>query len=220
MKKILLIIFLLLISYNVKALTCEYKVDSNNIGIVVTIDDGDRGVNVSFGKGYYLMPGNNNNIGDFINLNSKSNCPNKVYYTCNASRFCKINTSYFTSTDAVISGSSDLKRSSGSNVPYTPGTATVSSVIEDFKSGNSCGAIAGLSDLVDTYIKIPAIVLGAVLFLVFTTIEYAKVVFAEDASPKKANENTLKRALGFGLLALSPYLIQLMLTLASIPAGC
>jgi len=218
MKKILLIIFLVLVTYNVKALECEYKVDSNNLGIVVTIG-ADKGVNVSFGKGYYLMPGNSNNIGDFINLTNQSNCPDKVYYACNANHFCKIDAKYFVDPTAIITGSSDLKSSKGDS-GTTPGTATVDSVIQDFKSGNSCGAIAGLSELVDMYIKKPAIILGAILFIIFTSLEYAKVVFSEDASPKKANENTLKRALGFGILALSPYIVQLLLTLASLPIGC
>ena len=219
MKKILLITFLLLITYNVKAdtLTCEYQVDYNNIGIIVTVGD-DKGVNASMSGGYYIMSGVGNNIGEFVNLTNKSNCPAKVYYACNANHFCKINTYYFTDASAVLMGHSDLRNSSNSGTPS--GTATVSSVIQDFQSGNSCGAIQGLYDLVNTYVKIPAIVLGAVLFLVFTTLEYAKVVFSGDGSPKKANENTLKRAAGFGLLALSPYIIQLLLTLASIPAGC
>ena len=221
MKKILLIIFLLLITYNVKALECEYKVDSNNMGIVVTVG-ADRGVNASFSKGYYSMPGtNNNNLGDFMNLTNQSSCPKKVYYACNVNHFCKIDTKYFKDPTATLFGSSDLKSSKGESGSGTPpGTATVSSVIQDFQSGNSCGALAGLGELVDVYFKKPAIILGAVLFIIFTSLEYAKVVFSEDASPKKANENTLKRALGFGILALSPYIIQLLLTLASIPAGC
>ena len=221
MKKILLFIFLFLITINVHALTCEYKVDQNNFGLVITVGD-DKGVNANFSNGFYLMPGTTNNIGDFIYLTENSTCPSKAYYSCNASHFCKLDTKYFVDNNATYYGVLELKsQSSGSSGSGGGnGGATVSSVIGDFQSGNTCGGITGLTDLVDTYIKKPLIILGAVLFLVFTTLEYAKVVISDDASPKKANENTVKRAIGFTILSLSPYIINLLLTLAGIPFNC
>lgn len=224
MKKLLFAIFLLLIVSNVKALKCEYKIDHNNVGLIISVGS-DRGINASMSGGVYLMPGRTNDIGDFINLTKDSSCPSKAYYACNASKYCKINSTYFVDNNAVLYGVLELKSQSQGDVHDNPdgggdsgGHATVITVIDDIKKGDSCGAIKGLEDLIETTIKMPLIIVGAILFLVFTTLEYAKVVFSSDASPKKANENTIKRAIGFGILALSPFIIQLLLSIAEIPA--
>ncbi|MBP5684040.1 MAG: hypothetical protein J6X02_02145 [Bacilli bacterium] len=221
MKKILFAIFLFLIVFNVKALKCEYKIDHNNVGLVVSVGN-DRGINASLSGGVYLMPGRTNDIGDFIKLTKTSSCPPKAYYACGANKYCKINTSYFVDNNAVLYGVLELKSQSQGDVHGSSnddgGHATVITVIEDIKNGNGCEAIKGLEDLIDETIKMPLIILGAVLFLIFTTLEYAKVVFSTDASPKKANENTLKRALAFGILALSPFIIELLLSIVEISA--
>ena len=224
MKKIVFIVLLLLITYNVKALRCEYKIDHNNVGLIITVGN-DRGINASLSGGVYLMPGRTNDIGEFIKLTANSSCPPKAYYACKASKYCRINTNYFVDNDAVMYGVLELKSQSSGTViggdgeGEDGGHATVVSVVEDIKKGDSCGAIRGLNDLIETSIKMPLIIIGAILFLVFTTLEYAKVVFSgEGGSFKKANENTLKRGMGFGLLALSPFIIQLLLSLAEIPA--
>ena len=92
--------------------------------------------------------------------------------------------------------------------------------MHDHQDGNSCGALAGLNDLIETYVKMPLLIVALVLFLVMTTIEYSKVVFSEDGSSKKANEKTIKRAIAMIILGLSPMIIQLMITLAQIPMSC
>ena len=215
--KIIFIIFLFIICINVKALTCEYKVDKNNVGLIITVTSTDKYPSVQLSGGVYISPGTTNQIGTLASLTNNSNCPQKVYYSCNTNRFCKLDSSYFSVDPNGIYGVLEL-RTNGSG--STGGNATVSSVINDFKNGNSCGALKGLSDLIETYVKMPLMVVALVIFLVMTTLEYAKVVMSEDGSPKKANEKTLKRALAMILLGLSPMIIQLMLKLAQIPMSC
>ena len=216
--KIVFFIFLFFICINVKALTCEYKVDKNNVGLVITVTATDKYPSVQLSGGVYIAPGTTNQIGTLADLTNNSSCPLKVYYACNSNRFCKLNTYYFTDSNATMYGVLEL-RTNGSSTGNN-GTATVSSVINDFKNGNSCGALTGLSDLIETYIKVPLIIVALVIFLVMTTLEYAKVVTSEDASPKKANEKTLKRAIAMVILGLSPMLIQLLLKLAQLPMSC
>jgi hypothetical protein len=215
-KKILFMIFLFIMCINVKALVCEYKVDKNNMGIVITVNEIDESPSVQLSGGYYLSAGTVNNVGTIADMNSKSNCPEKIFYVCNASRFCKLNTYFFQDNNATLNGYVDFK-GHGSE---SSGDATVSSVINNFRDGNGCGAMKGLSDLIEKYIKMPLLVVALVLFLVMTTIEYSKVVFSEDGSSKKANERTLKRALSMVLLGLSPFVIQLLLKVVEIPMSC
>lgn len=215
--KIIFIIFIFFICINVKALSCEYKVDKNNVGLIITVTSQDKYPSVQLSGGVYIMPGTTNQIGTLADLTNSSNCPQKVYYSCNTNRFCKLDSSYFTPDPNGIYGVLELRSNGTSTSSHT---ATVSSVIGDFKSGNSCGALKGLSDLIETYVKMPLLIVALVIFLVMTTIEYARVVMSEDGSPKKANENTLKRALAMVLLGLSPMIIQLLLKLVQLPMGC
>ena len=172
------------------------------------------------------MPGTTNPAGSLADLRHTSNCPQKVYYSCNSSRSCKLDANYFSPDPNGIYGVLELRGGSGgSGDPYgsgdsSGGHATVSSVIGDFKSGNSCGALAGINDLIETYVKMPLLIVALVIFLVMTTVEYSKVVFSEDGSSKKANQNTIKRALAMVILGLSPMIIQLLITLAQIPMSC
>ena len=216
--KIIFLIFLFFICINVKALNCEYIVDKNNIGLIITVTDTDRYPSVQLSGGVYIAPGTTNQIGTLSSLTNNSSCPLKVYYACNSNRFCKLNSYYFTDSNATLYGVLELRTNGSSS--GGGGTATVSSVIQDFQDGNSCGALTGLSDLIETYVKMPLIVVALVIFLVMTTLEYAKVVTSEDASPKKANEKTLKRAVAMVILGLSPMIIQLLLRLAQIPMSC
>ena len=216
--KIIFIIFLFFICINVRALTCEYKVDKNKIGLIITVTATDKYPSVQLSGGVYISPGTTNQIGTLSSLNNNSACPQKVYYACNMNtHFCKLNSYYFTDNNATLYGVLEL-RTNGSSTGT--GTATVGSVISDFKNGNSCGALTGLNDLIETYVKMPLIVVALVIFLVMTTLEYAKVVTSEDGSPKKANERTLKRALAMVILGLSPMIIQLLIRLAQIPMSC
>ena len=217
--KIIFFIFLFFICINVKALTCEYTVDKNNVGLIITVTATDKYPSVQLSGGVYIAPGTTNQIGTLADLTNNSSCPLKVYYACNSNRFCKLNSYYFTDSNATMYGVLEL-RQNGSSGSGGGGTATVSSVISDFQNGNSCGALTGLNDLIETYVKMPLIVVALVIFLVMTTLEYAKVVTSEDASPKKANEKTLKRALAMVLLGLSPMIIQLLLKLAQLPMSC
>ena len=70
------------------------------------------------------------------------------------------------------------------------------------------------------HVKTPLMVVALVIFLVMTTVEYAKVVMSEDASPKKANEKTIKRARAMVILGVSPMVIQLLLKVAQLPMSC
>ena len=217
--KIIFIIFLFIICINVRALTCEYKVDKNNVGLIITVTSTDTHPSFQLSGGVYLMPGTTNHTGALADLKHTSNCPQKVYYSCNASKFCDLDNKYFNVDPNGKYGVLEL-RNGGSTTGSTSGTATVSSVISDFRSGNSCGALTGLSDLIETYVKTPLMVVALVIFLVMTTLEYAKVVTSEDGSPKKANEKTLKRAVAMILLGLSPMIIQLLIKLAQLPMSC
>ena len=214
--KIIFTILLFFICINVRALTCEYKVDKNNVGLIITVTATDTHPSFQLSGGVYFMPGTANHTGALADLKHTSTCPQKVYYSCNASKFCNIDNKYFTPDPNGKYGVLEL-RSDGTS---TGGTATVSSVIHDFKNGNSCGALKGLSDLIETHIKMPLMVVALVIFLVMTTLEYAKVVTSEDGSPKKANEKTIKRAVAMVLLGLSPMIIQLLLKLAQLPMSC
>ena len=222
--KIILIIFLFFICINVKALRCEYTVDKNKVGLIITVTRDDENPSIQLSGGVYIMPGTTNHVGTLADLKHTSYCPQKVYYSCNASKFCNLDSKYFTPDPNGIYGVLELRSStggpSGSDVGDPDGHATVSSVIHDFQDGNSCGALAGLNDLIETYVKMPLLIVALVLFLVMTTIEYSKVVFSEDGSSKKANEKTIKRAIAMIILGLSPMIIQLMITLAQIPMSC
>ena len=225
--KIFFIIFLFILCINVKALTCEYKVDKNNVGLIITVTSSDPSPSIQLSGGVYLMPGTTNPAGSLADLRHTSNCPLKVYYSCNSSRSCKLDANYFSPDPNGIYGVLELRGSSGgqgdpsgSGDPSGGGHATVSSVIHDFQDGNSCGALKGLNDLIETYVKMPLLIVALVIFLVMTTLEYSKVVFSGDGSSKKANENTIKRALAMVILGLSPMIIQLLITLAQIPMSC
>jgi hypothetical protein len=78
------------------------------------------------------------------------------------------------------------------------------------------GAVQKLSDFIDKYLNAPLKILAVVIFFVMTTIEYAQVVFSGDASPKKANEKTLKRFLALLLLFLAPDIIKLVLKIVDL----
>ena len=162
---------------NVKALTCEYHVDERNVGIVITVGS-DQGVNVQLSGGVYLAPGTTNNIGTLADLNEKSTCPTRIFYACNANKMCKLNTFFIQDTTSTMHGFVDFK----GHGDESGGNATVSSVINDFQNGDGCGAMKGLSDLIERYIKMPLLIVALVIFLVMTTIEYSKVVFSEDGS--------------------------------------
>jgi hypothetical protein len=71
-------------------------------------------------------------------------------------------------------------------------------------------------DMVNKYLTTPLKVIAVIVFLVFTTLEYSKVVFSGDGSFKKANENTLKRFLGVLLLFFAPDIINAVLKWAEI----
>ncbi len=80
----------------------------------------------------------------------------------------------------------------------------------------SCTTIQSLMDMVNKYLTTPLKVIAVIVFLVFTTLEYSKVVFSGDGSFKKANENTLKRFLGVLLLFFAPDIINAVLKWAEI----
>ena len=80
----------------------------------------------------------------------------------------------------------------------------------------SCTTIQKLITDVDKYLTTPLKIISIVLFLVFTTLEYSKVVFSGDGSFKKANENTLKRFIGLLLLFFAPDIINAVLKWAEI----
>jgi hypothetical protein len=81
--KIIFIIFLFFICINVRALTCEYKVDKNKIGLIITVTATDKYPSVQLSGGVYISPGTTNQIGTLSSLNNNSACPQKVDYACN-----------------------------------------------------------------------------------------------------------------------------------------
>ena len=74
-----------------------------------------------------------------------------------------------------------------------------------------CSTIGTLIQFIDKTLATPLKIIAIVLFLVFTTLEYAKVVFSADGSFKKANENSLKRFIGLLLLFFAPNIINMIL---------
>jgi len=80
----------------------------------------------------------------------------------------------------------------------------------------SCATIQKLIADVDKYLTSPLKIVAVVIFLVFTTIEYAKVVFSGDGSFKKANSNTLMRFVALLLLFFAPDIINMVLKWAEI----
>ena len=81
---------------------------------------------------------------------------------------------------------------------------------------DACGAVKPLIEFIDKTISTPLKVIAVVAFLVFTSLEYAKVVYSADGSFKKANQNSLKRFLGLLLLFFAPNLINMILSLIDI----
>ena len=76
----------------------------------------------------------------------------------------------------------------------------------------NCSTVQKLMQDVDKYLTTPVKVIAIVLFLVFTSLEYAKVVFSADGSFKKANQSAIKRLLGMLLLFFAPNIINLILS--------
>ncbi|MBP5684624.1 MAG: hypothetical protein J6X02_05155 [Bacilli bacterium] len=76
---------------------------------------------------------------------------------------------------------------------------------------DSCGVAGDLVNFINETVSTPLKILAVVLFLVFTSIEYAKVVFSGDGSFKKANQNSLKRFIALLILFFAPDIINLIL---------
>jgi len=76
---------------------------------------------------------------------------------------------------------------------------------------DACKTVGNLIDFIDGTISTPLKIVAVVLFLVFTSLEYAKVVFSADGSFKKANQNSLKRFIGLLLLFFTPNIINMVL---------
>ena len=76
---------------------------------------------------------------------------------------------------------------------------------------DACSTVNALIKFIDETLATPLKILAIVLFLVFTSLEYAKVVFSADGSFKKANENSLKRFIGLLLLFFAPNIINMII---------
>ena len=76
---------------------------------------------------------------------------------------------------------------------------------------NACTTVEALIKFIDETISTPLKIVAIVIFLVFTSLEYAKVVFSADGSFKKANQNSLKRFIGLLLLFFAPNIINMIL---------
>ena len=76
---------------------------------------------------------------------------------------------------------------------------------------NACTTVESLIKFIDEKLSTPLKIVAVVVFLVFTSLEYAKVVFSADGSFKKANENSLKRFIGLLLLFFAPNIINMIL---------
>ena len=75
----------------------------------------------------------------------------------------------------------------------------------------SCNSLRGLVTFIEENVNVPLKIIAVVAFFIFTTLEYAKVVFNNDGSPKQANEKTLKRFVGLLFLFFAPNIINLIL---------
>jgi len=76
---------------------------------------------------------------------------------------------------------------------------------------DACTTFGDLVEFIDKTVSTPLKIIAVILFLIFTSLEYAKVVFSADGSFKKANQNSLRRFLGLLLLFFSPNIINMIL---------
>ena len=85
---------------------------------------------------------------------------------------------------------------------------------------STCKAMNEFKVFFEEKINKPVKIISVILFVVLTTVEYAKVIFADDASPKKANTRTMKRAVALLIIFFSYEIVSFIMLIIGASIDC